>query len=291
VNVKVHFDGSGKNNSSVLTVGGFFAYDSVCEQIEIDWNAALTDEGYCEPDGSPGVFHLADFGSPHCRYGTGKWDIKTKRVPFLKRLAGVINRPDNHIVSMSIENSQYREFLKETPNPFLYGPDYFSGCAIMAFTFVEVQLELAKVIKQPVLYVFEKGDRQHELNHSFMEYDGNHPDFEDRSILFGPKRLPLLQAADLVAGKVQEILVRAQGALGFLDNGMKLTPVNRFERYYSYDRTSEAIMKGSALHNCYVANKQHFVDADVRTIETIRKNPALMERRLHRDLLISAGRN
>jgi hypothetical protein len=284
VGLKVHFDGSGKNDTSVLTVGGYFCWDETCSLIEREWNAALIAEGFCEPDGSPGTFHLADFGTSHCKYGTGKWDIKTKRVPFLKRLASIVNRKENHIVSFSVENSQYREFLAQSPHPQVYGPDHFTGCALMAFVFVEVKIEMAGFAKEPVAYIFEKGDRQHEINHAFMEYDAGHPEFENRSIDFSPKRVPSLQAADLTCGKIQEILERADRALGFLDSGLPLTHVDRFERYYSYDGTSEAIMRDNALHDCYVANKAHFIEADRRMAVVIRNNPAVLERRLKRKL-------
>lgn len=288
--IKAYFDCSGHQDSKVLTVGGYFSWDEVCQQIEKDWNAALLQEGYCEPDGSPGVFHLTDFGSPYCKYGTSKWDIEKKRVPLLKKLAQIVNRQDNHIVSFSIETSQYKAFLAQSPHPQIYGPSYFSGCALMAFVFVEVQIEMAGFSKESVTYVFEKGDRQHEMNQVFQEYVAGHPELDDlRSIDFQPKQLPTLQGADLTAGKINEVLVRADSALGFLDSGSPLTPVSRFERYYSFDGTSEALMKdGAALafHNCYVANKSHFHAADAAMMAVILNNPAVLERRMKRALPI-----
>jgi hypothetical protein len=285
VGIKAYFDCSGQNDSKILTVGGHLSWDKTCEEIESEWNAALVEQGYCEPDGGPGVFHLADFGTPFCKYGTEKWDIQTKRIPFLKRLAGVINRKDNQIVSFSVETSRYKEFLESSPNPPIWGPEYFTGCALMTLILVETQLDQVGFSKEYVAYVYENGDRQHEMHKAFEEYVAGHPELEDlRRLAFSPKELPLLQGADLTAGKVNEVLGRAQEKLGFLDNGQRLTPVSNFEKYYSFDGTSEALLKEVAYHQCYVANKSHFQEADRKLVATVRRNPKILERRLKRKL-------
>lgn len=281
VGIKAHFDCSGQNDSKVLTAGGHLSWDKTCEQIEKDWNIALVEEGYCEPDGKPGIFHLADFGTPSCEYGTGQWDLQQKRIPFLKRLASIINRKDNQIVSFSIETSRYKEFLEGSPNPSIWGPEYFSGCALMTLIFVENQLDQVGFSREFVAYVYESGDRQHEMNKAFEEYVAGHPDLENlRSLAFSLKKLALLQGADLTAGKVNEVLERAQKKLGFLDSGQRLTPISNFEKYYSFDGTSEALLEEIAYHQCYVANKSHFEEADRKLVVTVRRNPNILERRL-----------
>ncbi len=255
--IKPNFDGSGTDESPVLTVGGYFASDQICSDIETEWNSALIDAGMTEADGTVGVFHLATFGGPWCKYGTGAWSIE-KRVELIKHLARIVNRSGNHIVSFSVEKSQYQDFVDNTANKPVWGP-CFSGCALMAFSFTELTLDQQHLASENVAYAFEKGDRQHELNHAFMEYDANQPGWDNlRSLTFMPKKAALLQAADLIAGKIQEVLMRANDAIHSLDNGLMLTPLNRFKRYYSHDGTTEEIMRHSAMHDCYVANKRHF---------------------------------
>ena len=89
----------------------------------------------------------------------------------------------------------------------------------------------------------------------------------------------------MTCGKIQEILNRACNALGFLDSGRPLTAVSRFDSYYSFDGTSEALMRDAAIHNCYVANKSNFMAADRLIVEVIRHNPAVLQRRLKRTKL------
>lgn len=85
---------------------------------------------------------------------------------------------------------------------------------------------------------------------------------DKRTITFQPKRTVLLQPTDLIAGKVQEVLTRAHDALKTLDNGMSLTAVHTFERYFSYDGTSAAVLNSKNRHMCLVANKKIFHNVD-----------------------------
>ncbi len=281
--IKSYFDASGDSDSRVVTVGGFSAGDDICSKIESEWNDALVKAGYCEPDGSPGIFHLADFGTQSCKYGTGSWDIKEKRVPLIKRLSSIVNRKGNLIVSFSVEADRFRSFYDGSPNKEIYGPECFSALAINAFAFVESAIDELKMSQTPAAYVFEKGDRQHEMHHAFDEYESVHPGLKNlRGLSFEPKILPLLQAADLVAGKIGEILERAKKALGFLDSGAEMTFVETFERYYSFDGTSEALMVNhdqTAGHFCRVLNKSHLEDADKRLFSVVWSNPDVLERR------------
>jgi hypothetical protein len=270
--LRIYLDASGKNESSVLTVGGVVAEDELCRKMEAEWNQALIDAGYCEPDGSPGIFHLAKFGTQSCKYGTGEWSVENQRVPLILRLASIANQAANLIISFSIETALFREFLEASPIKQLYGPEYFSPVALMAFGFVEQAVDEFKHTLNPVAYVFEKGDRQHEINHAFAEYESVHPELENlRSIAFVPKGLALLQMADLVCGKVYQVLHRAHTALGFLDNGQDMARLDTFSRYYSRDGTSDALLRDSgntAVHSCWVLNKKHFEDTD-RNLSTL----------------------
>lgn len=281
--LRIYLDASGKNESRVLTVGGIVAEDELCKKMEGEWNQALVDAGYCEPDGRPGIFHLADFGTESCKYRTGAWSIEKQRVPLILRLASIANQAANLIISFSIETAPFREFLAASPNKEMYGPEYFSPVALMAFGFVEQAVDEFKHTLNPVAYVFEKGDRQHEINHALAEHESFHPELENlRSITFVPKGLALLQMADLVSGKVYQILHRAHKALGFLDNGQDMARLETFSRYYSHDGTSEALLRdlgSTAVHSCWVLNKKHFEDTDRNLSALFRNNPTLIARR------------
>ena len=127
---------------------------------------------------------------------------------------------------------------------------------------------------EKVAYIFEKGDRQHEIDRVFIGFEKDHPQLaKKRSISFFPKSTWLLQPADLIAGKIQELLLRAHSKLGFLDNGDRLTHIDSFGRYNSLDGTTEALLKTKALHFCFVANRKHYEDADMLIARIFSKRP------------------
>jgi hypothetical protein len=262
-----YFDASGKEDGPVLTVGGYFASVKVCESIESDWEKEL---------GGKGPFHLTDLGTESCRLGSKEWSVRQK-VDFIKRLAAIVNRPGSHILSISVETSVYSEFLKSSPHDYVFGPTY-SACAQLCFSLAELMLDRSNMKHAKVAYTFEKGDRQHELSRCFNEYDEANPDFHDlRSLHFLPKKTTLLQPTDLIAGKIQEVLLRAHNALGFLDNGLLTTPTNRFEKYYSLDGTSDTLLSSrSGPLFSFVANQKLFMNADFRLGRMFQRNPSLL---------------
>jgi hypothetical protein len=281
LSLRANFDGSGKNDSPVLTVGGIVAWSDVCETTERLWNGALMDAGYCDEGGNAGVFHLADFGTEYCEYGSGSWDIETKRVPFIKNLSRIANRVDCVIASFSVETSQVKTFLEQCPHKEVYGPEIFSAAAILIFSYIEEVLDRFNDAR--IGYVFEHGDRQHEMNIAFEEMLLAHPNLAKfRSLGFLPKQTPILQVTDLVAGKINECLTRAVAALGNLDNGSIMTPVSNFDRYYSHDGTTAELMRedaGFGRHDCYVLNQSYLLKADQKLFSAIKNDPRILERR------------
>ena len=260
--IRAYFDASGKEDTSVLTVGGYVTQSHVAAQIENDWNAVLLEFGFQDAEGNPGVFHLNELGNKKCKFGSGEWDI-SKRVAFLKKLSGVVNRDMNHIFSVSIETAQYAAYLEQSDYRALYGPSYFTGAALHMFGLIEHKLQERGIIDFPIAYIFEKGDREHEMHMCFNWHEKANPVLKDkRTITFQPKATTLLRPTDLIAGKVQEVLTRAHGALKTLDNGMKLTGVHTFEKYFSYDGTTSAILDSKNRHMLLVANKKIFHDVD-----------------------------
>ena len=270
------FDGSGKWADPVVTVGGYFGPARVCEKLENEWASALLKAGMVDPDGSAGVFHYTDFGTEHCGYGTGAWAIP-KRVDLLKQLGELVSIPDIVLASVSVDRSEYIRFLQNTPHGSIYGPP-FSGCAQLVFSLVERVLADRGIQAERVAYIFEKGDRQHEMHRSFDEYEKAHPSLSDkRTLTLVPKREPLAQAADLVSGIVQEVLVRAYGALGFLDNGCMLTPLDKFEKYYAFDGRTGALLKAEDKWPfCFVANRKLFDNVDAAICEAVHRNPSIL---------------
>jgi hypothetical protein len=129
--------------------------------------------------------------------------------------------------------------------------------------------------------VFEKGDREHELHKGFNDADKVDPKHKDlRSLAFLPKQTTLLQPADLIAGKVREVLNRAR-AHGPLDNGDYVTQVTSFSEHYVSNGTSASILKrgtGMGVPFCYVANRKLLRSADLNFLRLFREQPRTLAR-------------
>src|ERR1017187_3363861 len=204
VSLRVYFDGSGKEDDHpVITVGGFYAEASICEEIEESWEAATGGK----------LFHLKTFGTGKCELGSREW-TETERIDFLKRLASIVNRPECIITSVSLEVVEFNKTLGNLQFPQEIGPA-FSACAYAAVAFMETRFMNEGTQRQKVRYVFEKGDREHEIIKVFNDWS------EKNSVLSGlrghgfePKQTTtLLQPADLIAGVVQRCVLEQYNAL------------------------------------------------------------------------------
>jgi hypothetical protein len=268
--LKAYFDASGTDADPILTVGGYLTSDAVCREIENDWLAATNGK----------VFHLCDFGTKKCKIGSGTWSAP-QRQEFLKRLAGIVNCKDVAVISVSIETSAYLEFLKKANYAEILGPPY-SGCVQACVHFTEVTLLRNGLNMEPLAYTFEKGDREHELAKTLNDYEKqrNAP-MGPRPHAFLPKDTPLLQPADLVAGVVRETLLRAHTAIGCLDNGLtSRTMLTTFEKYYSHDGLTSAVISGHDNTGCFVANPKIFETLDGASQRVATNNPKVVEKRL-----------
>ena len=130
---------------------------------------------------------MADFGTKDCALGSASWDQK-KRTGFVKRLAGIVNRPECYIVSASVEVRPYRSFIKQSPHAHVNGP-VFSGCAQACLQVAEIILAREGRHIDKVAYAFEKGDREHELHKMVREWEeiNNSERSGLRSLSFLPK--------------------------------------------------------------------------------------------------------
>jgi hypothetical protein len=269
VGMQIHFDGAGKEEDSVITVGGYLASDDVCGQIERDWERAT--------DGR--VFHLTDFGQQSCKLGSAGWD-SVSRIAFLKRLGGIVNREGAYFISVSVETGVYRAFLEASPNPHVMGP-VFSGCAHVSVLAAEILLRELDLETESVAYTFEKGDREHEISYTLNELDKKQDQYKDRrSHGFLPKKTTLLQPSDLIAGTAWRVLKIAHAALPCFDNGRSRTMLKTFQRHYSGDGVTEAVFSGHDERHCFVANMKLFKHLDSITTDIFRERPHVLRDRL-----------
>jgi len=272
VSLRVYYDKSGdENDCPVITVGGFLADSAICEDIERDWELATGGQ----------IFHLKDFGTNHCKLGSRGWN-ETKRADFLKRLAAIVNRPGCCIVSASLEVAAFNKTLNEVAYANEIGPA-FSGCAYAAFAFVETMLINEKRQQQKVNYVFEKGDREHEIMNICADLDDKTSTLSGlRGFSFEPKCTTLLQPADLVAGIVQRCVRSAHIAFPSLDNGLARTRLNIFERYYSSDGVTAALVSGHDLNHCWIVNPSSFKFIDTVAKKFFETHPSHVKKRAKR---------
>jgi hypothetical protein len=267
---KAFFDGAGKETGPVLTVGGYFAGDKVCEAIEKDWLDATGGR----------VFHLADFGTVDCELGSVGWS-NDEKVEFLKKLGKIINREGVYIISVSLEVSEYAAFLKVAQYKEIFGPAYSALAQLCTHT-TERTLYTENRAMEKVAYTFEKGERQHEVSKAISDYEERNHDVADyRTLSFLPKKTPLLQPADLIAGTVQHVLLGAYSALRCLDNGHLFTRVDNFEHHYSKNGVTAAVIppyNGRLLR--YVVNKPLFANFDLITAHLEERKPEAVHKHM-----------
>jgi hypothetical protein len=265
-----YFDGAGdEGQDAVITVAGYYAESTLCETIEREWEEATQNR----------VFHLKDFGQPHCKLESFKWTGDQRRA-FLKKLAGIVNRPGVGIISSTVEVEHFYKKLATTAHPNEIGPA-FSGCAYAAVAITEFQF--MKELKQgeEVRYVFEKGDREHEMSNLFADLAKKDSKmFGLRGHAFEPKKTTLLQPADLIAGIVQRCALRAYEPLKSLDNGMAYTFLNTFERHY--DEVTCAVVTGHDDKTCWIVNAKSFEYLDLISKAFLEEHPEQLSKRKKR---------
>ena len=269
--LRVYFDGSGDVDRPVITVGGFLADCSICEDIERDWEAATKGR----------LFHLKDFGTNHCKLGSRSW-TDTERADFLKKLAGIVNRPGCYIMSASLEVAAFNKTLEAISYPNEIGPA-FSGCAYAAVVFVENVLMNEGRELQKVHFVFEKGDREHEIANTFADWDETNSRLSGlRGHGFEPKSTTLLQPADLIAGVIQRCIMKAFSAFPCLENGIARTQLKTFERHYSSDGVTAAVVGGHDATHCWVVNPPSFKFIDGVAKRFFERKPEELKKRAKR---------
>lgn len=260
VNLRAYFDGSGKEDDHpVITVGGYMADADLCDAIEDDWVKAMHGR----------TFHLADSDS--------------REIEFHKRLAGLVNREGVSIISASLEIAPFYEVLFKNEHPQEIGPA-FSACAYAAVAFTELILAKQGRQNEKVHYVFEKGDREHEVSNIFKDWDSKNSRLSGlRGHSFEPKQgTPLLHPTDLIAGVVQRCVMAAYGAFPSLDNGIARTQLQTFERHYSPDGLTSAVVRGHDGDKCWIVNARNFSFLDGVSIDFFKRHPDQLKTRRKR---------
>jgi hypothetical protein len=255
--LRAYFDGSGKEDDHpVITVGGYLADASTCESIEDAWHEAM----------GGNTFHFV---------ASDKREIE-----FHKKLAGIVNREGVSIISASLEIAPFYEVLFQNAHPQELGPA-FSACAYAAIAFTELILAKQGKQNEKVHYTFEKGDREHEISNIFKDWDEKNSRLSGlRGYGFEPKRVTLLQPTDLIAGVVQNCVISALNAFPSLDNGTARTQLQTFERHYSSDGLTAAVVRGHDHDKCWIVNARNFSFLDGVSIDFFRTHPdQLAERR------------
>jgi hypothetical protein len=268
--LQAFFDGSGKEDDHpVITVGGYLADDNACEEIESCWTDAT--EGK--------VFHLADFGGQYCKLGSGAWS-ENKRSTFLRKLCAIVTKPGVTIISASVDVSEYRSF-RSSRYPKLFGPSY-SMVAYLSLAITERILLKTNRFAEKLAYVFEKGEREHEIRQAIADYETRYPKNNSlRSLHILPKHTVLLQPCDLIAGGVQSALLAALSIHKSLDIGMDSTPVQHFQSCYSSNVVaSNIIPPWSGTMQCLVATRSLLNGMDFMTERAVIRLPKIMSQRL-----------
>lgn len=193
-----------------------------------------------------------------------------------------MNRPGCIITGVSLEVEEFNKTLGNLEFPQEIGPP-FSACAYAAVAFMETRFMNEGTQGQKVHYVFEKGDREHEIIKVFGDWSKNNSVLSGlRGHSFEPKQITLLQPADLIAGMVQRCVLRQLKAFPNLDNGLSRTRLKTFQRFYSEDGVTAAVVAGHDENSCWIANARNFLFLDGVSRKFFQRHPEQLKNRLKR---------
>ena len=268
-------DASGDESKPVIAIGGWLASDQMWGSIEREWEAAGVG-----PDGRIPYLHMKDFGTHNCPFGTAAWS-QQQRDDLLRSLANILQTRASHCFVIAIETSVYRQFLSQCKHPKVIGPPY-SGCAQNALVYVEEWAEERGYLGD-IAYVFENGDRKHELLHAYDEVQRHvQQRFRGtRSISFLGKETVALQAADLVAYEAYDALTIALAKTGHLrgELDLDLTPIYAYKELFTPLQQLLFDHKRFA-QNCFVVYLKYWLRTDAKIDALAQTHPSILNRRL-----------
>jgi len=139
-----------------------------------------------------------------------------------------------------------------TDYPEEIGPP-FSACAYANMAHTEFQLMSKGLHVEKVRYVFEKGDREHEIINVFKDVEKHHDrHFGPRGHGFEPKETTLLQPADLIAGTIQRCLVKGCDAIPLVDEGIGYVRLSALSSFYDSAGVTCAVVLGHDKEGCKI---------------------------------------
>ena len=266
-------DASGSDDLPILTVAGWIADDEVWARIEADWATAL--------NGKIPFLHMRTFGTPHCKHGTGSWP-KDKREELLRKLSRLLRLRCTKAFGAAVVQAEYRAFMATSKYADVWGSPY-SGCAQSALAYVEGWAHQWGVADK-LAYVFEDGDRKHELLHAYDEARrtaikqfGN---VGERSLAFLGKESVALQAADLIAYEFRDVLQRALSQRGNLNAGPDKTASEvRYLQKFFTDRQDVLFHPNGCPFFCVILHNGHWREMDVAFEAAEKIRPDMLTKR------------
>lgn len=182
----------------VYTIAGYIATDRQWGKFKKRWQRVLDRERL-----SP--FSMKEFDNPHSKI-YGNWSLERK-VSFLKELHSIIKRHYMRSFSTGIVVSDYEELSDE--EKYAFGNPHL--CAtINCIKHIGEWADKVN-LKEPILYVFEKGTVDDKDLGSLFNVRMNEEErkyYRVQKLEFGTKEIQPLQAADILAVETRKEMCR-----------------------------------------------------------------------------------
>jgi hypothetical protein len=168
----VCFDAGGKEEDhDFVVVAGFAGFAEIWNEFDIEWQARL------DKDRLP-YFHSGDFSQSRNLFKTGWRDNEPRRRRLCQDLMQIIVGHGLRKFGTVIHIKTQRNIDPDIRKAFLLD-GYVQGARDSVTTFNQYAKRIG--VTRNVRYVFEKGDREHELRRRFNADGLNEPDFTWKS--------------------------------------------------------------------------------------------------------------
>ncbi len=182
----------------------------------------------------------------------------------------------------AVVQSEYNAFMSTSKYRDVWSVPY-SGCAQSALAYVEGWANQWEVAEK-IAYVFEDGDRKHELLHAYDEAKRTavrlYGKAADRSIAFLGKQCVALQAADLIAYEFRDVLQRALQRRGNLRAGPDQTAseVRHYANLFT-SRQQKLFGPDGCAYFCVILHEDHWREIDAGMEAAEKQRPEMLNRR------------
>ena len=185
-----YFDESGGKDTPAFSVAGYVSTVEQWERFTREWNEILSSKGIK-------VFHMVDFNQRKDEFELFK-DKPAEAKFFLDALVGEIRVRARMSFACILSPSDYTAVNEKFQLEESFG-NMYSFCSRYCVGAVRHWAEKYKYPKDKIHYVFEDGCKGKGDLSTIMEFDGF------PSPTFGDKKLPPLQAADLVVWELRRV--------------------------------------------------------------------------------------